>query len=101
MGDAYFHCPLKKYGLATGTLGISESADRVGRFIVICGKQIDKTVIADCVEKVSSTIYSRVLSEGQVLFRGILTLPYIYGPGRSFNAWKQRQVSSTRTGPFI
>ena len=26
---------------------------------------------------------------------------YMYGPGRSFMAGKQRQVSSTRTGPFI
>lgn len=25
----------------------------------------------------------------------------MYGPGKPFNALKQRQVSSTHTGPFI
>ena len=30
-----------------------------------------------------------------------LKATYMYGPGRSFMALKQRQVSSTSTGPWI
>ena len=92
--------PLEKNRFVARTLAVGECADGLSRFVVEAVEHFVQLKGAEGKHE-PFAVFGRVRwgsSGGQD--GGMEDGTYMYGPGRSFMALKQRHVSSTRTGPL-
>lgn len=80
----------------TRTFAVGKSADRLGAFVFIGHEQLVEAFVAKGLEEAFAIEGCKKLAR---LHHECWA--YMYGPGSSFKALKQRHVSSVKTGPPI
>jgi hypothetical protein len=91
--------PLEKNRLVARSGRVAEGADGLGRLVLVGGEQVVEALVAERGEE-PFTGWRWLIRTWRTHKRSKRSRGgYMYGPGRPFKALKQRQVSSTRTGP--
>jgi hypothetical protein len=91
--------PLEENGLVAGAFGVGESADCISRLVIVSSEYVVQAIMTDGLHE-PLAMHQRIISKVQFLQEPGQMAPYMYGPGRSPSALKQRHVSSTSTGPL-
>lgn len=81
---------------------VGKGAHGLGRLVGVGGQEVVEAVVADGFEKPFAERGGINIWHGAVLrMRSLGEETNMYGPGSPLSALKHRQVSSTRTGPWI